>query len=158
MEALGYNPYNHAYRHRNAFWYFRVKNWQRISEQPESDRDMNQRDSQSRWDFCKGGLSKWKTRQGFSFRENHGNWIGWKKMKECLIQIWGQLHFLRSGITFLRSKSKYTFFSCNWKKSTVPKMGTVQNTLIPSLASPKVPGDKLSPGSAQLSLEKLTSY
>ncbi len=24
-------------------------------------------------------------------------------------------------------------------------MGTVQNTLIPSLASPKVPGDKLSP-------------
>ena len=25
-------------------------------------------------------------------------------------------------------------------------MGTVQNTLIPSLASPKVPGDKLSPG------------
>ena len=31
------------------------------------------------------------------------------------------------------------------EKSTVPKMGTVQNTLNPTLASPKVPGDKLSP-------------
>ena len=55
MEALGYNPYNHAYRHRNAFWYFRVKNWQRILGQPKSDSDMYQRDSQSRWDFCEGG-------------------------------------------------------------------------------------------------------